>query len=91
MKRDSIKNIKIYLLCAIFCFTGCKAVKNLVGWDKGEKVERTEQPKKIIVPPTHKVPVTTKTVTNLLLYCAITLTVLFAIRYGVKRFRQKNE
>ena len=86
-----MKNIKIYLLCAVFCFAGCKAVKKLVGWEKEEKVEQTKQPTKIIVPPTHKVSVTAKTVTNLLLYCAVTLAVLFAIRYGVKKFKQRNE
>ena len=82
-----MKNIKIYLLCAVFCFTGCKAVKKLVGWGEEEKVEQVEQPTKIIVPQTHNAPVTLKTVTNLLLYCTITLVVLFAIRYGVKKLK----
>ena len=79
-----MKNMKTYLLCVVFCFTGCKAVKNLVGWGKEEKVEQ------IIVPPTHKVPVTSKTVTNLLLYCVVTLAILFAIRCGVKKFKQRD-
>jgi hypothetical protein len=86
-----MKNIKVYLLCAIFCLTGCKAVKNAIGWGKEEKVEQSNQPTKTIIPPTNKVPVTSNTVINLALYCAVTLAVLFAVRYGIKKARQKDE
>ena len=86
-----MKNIKICLLCAVLCFSGCKSVKKLVGWGKEEEPKQTEQSTKVIVPSTHKVPVTSNTVINLALYCTITLAVLFAIRYGIKKFRRKDE
>ena len=86
-----MKNIKIYLLYAIFCFVGCKAVKNWSGWGKEEvKQENKLNPTTKIIPP-EKIPITSKTVTNWLIYCIITLVVLFAIRYGIKMFKQKDE
>ena len=86
-----MKNIKIYILFAVFCFVGCKAVKSWVGLGE-EKSEQTEQSvsTKKIVPPT-KVPITSKTVGNFLVYCVITLVVLLAIRYGVKMIKRKDE
>ena len=86
-----MKNIKVYLLFAVFCFVGCKAVKNWVGWDKEEiRQENKLNPTTKIVPP-EKVPITSKTVTNWLVYSTITLAVLFVIRYGVKKFKRKDE
>ncbi len=76
-----------------------------VGLSKGEGEQKVEpvvdENGKIIVdkdgkviikrPTSNKTSITSETVGNLLWYCTITLAVLFAIRYGVKKFTRKDE
>ena len=86
-----MKNIKIYLLCTILCFAGCKTVKRVLGIGGETKTEQTVSHPSGEPQPSESVPVTTKTIWNLVLYCVITLVVLGAVRLGVKKWKEGKE
>ena len=91
---------KTFLFCVLlFCLSGCKiakAVGESLGFGGGNKTEQVQKTVKtpdgtIISPNGDKVAITSKTISNLFWYSVITLIVLFAIRYGMKKFSQRNK
>jgi hypothetical protein len=96
-----MKKVAIFIFCVLIFFSGCKMVKAIgeavgIGGDKKEQTTKTtkivDKDGKVIIKPTpSKVPITSKTMQNLLLYCAITLVVLFGVRFGVKKLTKKDK
>lgn len=81
----------VYLCCiAMVLPLGCGTFKKIVGWDK-EPSDSSQKnpPQKIIVPPSEPVKITSTTLSNLALYSLVTLMILFAIRYGLKKYNNK--
>ena len=68
---------------------GCGTIKKIVGWDKDPAPSKENPSKKIIVPPSEPIKITSTTLSNLALYSLVTLIVLFAIRYGLKKYDNK--
>jgi len=87
-----MRNIKIYLLCVLMFFSGCKTAKKVFGFgeDKGEQSSKNT-PVKIVPPvPSEKVAITSTTLSNWALYSLITLAILFSIRCGLKKYKQNK-
>ena len=83
-----MKKIWIGLLCfALVSFAGCGTIKKVFGGGDQEK----EETPRVAPPSSEKVKITTTTLSNWALYAAITLSVLFGVRYGVKKIANKKE
>ena len=91
--------IKILILCVILSLSGCKiarAVGESLGIVDEEKTEQTQKPtkssNKTIVPTSReKIAITNKMVGKWLWYSAVTIAVLLAIRFGIKKLNQKGK
>jgi len=80
----------VYLCCAVMVFQlGCGTFKKIVGWDDKTAETPKENPPKIIAPPSKQTHVTSTTLSNLALYSLVTLMILFATRYGLKKYDNK--
>ena len=66
---------------------GCGTLKKVIGWgDEAESAPpKKNPPKKIIVPPSKPVKITSTTLSNWALYSLITLTVLFGVKYLINK------
>ena len=89
-----MKKIYIYILGVLLLFPlGCGTIKKITGWG-GDKEEQTKgstsTPTKKVIPPPEKVKITSKTAVNWVLYSAITVAVLLALRYGIKKITKKK-
>ena len=78
-----------YLVC-LFCATmvlssGCGTIKKLISGGKSEDPKEEVSSPEVVVPPQKPAKVTTTTLSKLALYSLITLTILFGIRYIIKR------
>jgi hypothetical protein len=89
-----MKKIYIYLLgLSLLLPLGCGTIKKITGWGSDEEEQTkgsTNAPAKKVIPPPEKVKITSKTAINWVLYSAITVAVLLAIRYGVKKATKKK-
>jgi hypothetical protein len=93
------------LICLSGCkiiklpYTIAKSVGEDIGEAIGLKKENEtksepvvdENGKVIKLPVSNNPPITAETVGNLLWYCVVTLAVLLAVRYGMKKFKRKDE
>jgi len=91
-----MKKIYIYVLGIILFFPlGCGTIKKITGWGSSEESQSnapTNTATKVVPPPpSKKMQITSKTVTNWVLYSAITVAILLALRYGVKKVTSKKE
>ena len=88
-----MKKIYIYILSVLLFFAlGCGTIKKITGWGDGdEKTGDSTSTTTKVVPPPEKVKITSKTAINWVLYSAITVAILVALRYGVKRITNKKE
>ena len=72
-------------------FAGCGTIKKVFGGGDQKKEETPKGTPRVVPPPSEKVKITTTTLSNWALYAAVTLGVLFAVRYGVKKITNKKE
>jgi hypothetical protein len=76
----------VYLFCVMMVFpSGCSAIKKFVSGGKSEEPKGEVSSPEVVVPPQKPAKVTTTTLSKLALYSLITLTILFGIRYIIKR------
>ena len=86
-----MRSVRIYLLCIVLFFSGCKTVKRVFGFEEGEQKQPSKStPVKIVPPSPEKRAITSTTLSNWALYSVITLGILLAIRYGVKKITDKE-
>ncbi len=87
-----MKIIKIYLLCVLVFFSGCKTAKKVFGFGESKDENPSKStPTKIVPPvPSDKVAITSTTLSNWALYSLITLAILFSIRYGLKKYKENK-
>jgi hypothetical protein len=88
--------MKKYSICllglVIALFLGCNTIKKIIGMgdDKETLQEEKSQSEKIITPPKGPVKISSKDATNWVTYSLITLTILLAARYGLKKITKKE-
>jgi hypothetical protein len=89
-----MKKIYICLLgLSLLLPLGCGTFKKITGWGSDEEKQTkgtTNTTTTKIIPPPEKVKITSTTAINWVLYSAITVAILFAIRYGVKKATKKK-
>jgi hypothetical protein len=91
-----MKKIHIYVLGILLLFPlGCGTIKKMTGWGSSEENQSNDSTnvttKVVPPPPSKKMQITSKTVTNWVLYSAITVAILLALRYGLKKITSKKE
>jgi len=91
--NNKMKKICIYLLgLSLLLPSGCGTIKKITDWgsdEEGQTKGSTNNTTKVIPPP-KKVKITSTTAINWVLYATITLAILFAVRYGVKKVTKKK-